>query len=707
MTLHNRPGITLAPVLPQRRVQGLARGDVPVLIGYATRGPAMEPVRIESQRQFEAIYGAPLPGVHLPDAVKGFFESGGRIAYVLRVVGPGAAAARATISPRWQAVARTALTALGSLDGEGLPWFDHLRRTYGADLPDPGSWANDLTLTLTRAFRTRTTARVVSALIIAPATLPGLTLHGLVECPGDGTVARITGVDVARGQVHLDRELTAPKDTELSLQTVTFDAEIRQQGQQIEAFADLHLVPDHPGSIAARLNRQSGVLSLRFDGATPDWTDRSLWPAAGIWALENGTADLAGLTTGTWTDAVDAQARVEEIALLALPDLVRQPDPARTDLQPSARATVDCARPEARPTAAIAGVVRDGATGPAVAGCQVLAAGHGVFRITDADGFFFMDGLPLDLIDLRLSAAGFEDAESFAQSSTAAARFKTKPVPLPAADPALVILPLIAIDAIHSFDAADVILVQQALPGRMGDYRIAVCDPPAPASEPQDLLQWRAQLGQQSRLFAVAPWLSVERDGSLLAQPPSGHICGAFARAELAQGVHRAPANLPLRHVKQLTMDFDEPTLAAFHEAGLNPLCALPGQGLRLMGSRTLSGDFDWQQVSVRRLFDAIEKTLASRLAWSVFEPNSTTTRAILKFSVEQFLETLRKRGMFAGATAAQSYSVACDGGNNTPDSASRGELFIDIGIAPTKPYEFIRFSLTAQADAIEVTEAT
>jgi len=102
-----------------------------------------------------------------------------------------------------------------------------------------------------------------------------------------------------------------------------------------------------------------------------------------------------------------------------------------------------------------------------------------------------------------------------------------------------------------------------------------------------------------------------------------------------------------------------------------------------------------------------VEKTLTARLAWSVFEPNSTTTRAILGFSVSQFLETLRKRGMFAGISAAEAYGVTCDGTNNTPDSAARGELTVDIQIAPTKPYEFIRISLTAQADAIEVTEAT
>ena len=480
-------------------------------------------------------------------------------------------------------------------------------------------------------------------------------------------------------------------------------------------FSDLHLVPEHPGSIAARLNQQSRLASLEFTGTAlgtalgtdPDWTDQSLWPTPGTFSLSGGTADLAGLTEQTWLDAVTAQARVDEIALIATPDLVRQPEPRRTDLRPSVVPPLDCDSPHARPKGAIAGVVRDGATGVPVKDCQVLAAGEGAFAVTDADGFFFMEGLSLTLIDLRLSAPGFEDAETFLQSSTAAQKFYPKILPLPIGDPALADIGLIALDDIRSFDPDAVVGIQQAMLGLMGDYRIAVLDPPAPDLSPEALLNWCARLGQNARLFAVAPWLQVPLGDRLAAQPPSGHVCGAFARAELAQGVHRAPANIPLRHAKQLTLDLDEPMLAACHDANLNPVRALPGQGLRLMGSRTTSGDFDWQQVSVRRLFDAIEKTLAARLAWSVFEPNSTTTRAILKFSVEQFLETLRKRGMFAGTTAAQAYSVACDGGNNTPAGAARGELVIDIGIAPTKPYEFISFSLTAQSEAIEVTEAT
>ncbi|KGK41980.1 hypothetical protein LH51_10565 [Nitrincola sp. A-D6] len=62
MTHLSRPGIYQQSVRPTRRVGGLARRDIAVLIGFAMRGPAMMPVRIESLRQFETLFGDPVPG---------------------------------------------------------------------------------------------------------------------------------------------------------------------------------------------------------------------------------------------------------------------------------------------------------------------------------------------------------------------------------------------------------------------------------------------------------------------------------------------------------------------------------------------------------------------------------------------------------------------------------------------------------------------
>lgn len=714
MTLFARPGLSISPVRPTRRIEGLARADVPVLMGYATRGPVMEPVRIESLMQYLAIFGPPLSGTHLHDAVRGFFETGGRTAYVLRVVGPSASMAYSDCGTWWRARARTPLQALGPVDrfDEDMPWFDHLRRTYGLSLPDPGAWANDLSLVLTETAKQRGVAGsdAASPDLLFASGVAGLSAMGLLRVSrgANRAVVQIARVDAARSIVVLTQALPFAGG-DVDYQTVTFDAEILAQGQRVERFTDLHLVPEHPASIARRLNQQSLNLSLAFTGkAGVDWRDATVWPAMGRFDLGKGSADLAGLSAQSWQDALVAQARVDEIALIGMPDLVRQPGAARTDLTPAVLPPLTCDLPTARPKAALAGFVRDGATDKPVKDAQIVAAGEGALAVTDAAGFFFFDGLSSSLIDLRLKAKGYQEAETFLQSSTAAQKY-APPAPTPQADdPDLSVIDLVALDDIRAFDAGEVQDIQRGALDLMGCYRVMVLDPPAPDMAPEALLNWRTALGQSPRLFAVAPWVAVALDeiGTLTDQPPSGHVCGAFARGELGQGVHRAPANIPLRHAKSLTADLDEATLAAFHAASLNALRALPGQGLRLMGSRTLSGDFDWQQVSVRRLFDAIEKTLAARLAWSVFEPNSITTRAILAFSVSQFLETLRKRGMFAGTTAAEGYSVTCDGTNNTPDSAARGELTIDIGIAPSKPYEFIRISLTAEADAIEVTEA-
>jgi len=694
-----RPGITLAPARPARRVTGLARGDVPVLIGHATRGPVAGPVRVESLRAYEAVFGAPMPGTHLYDAVKGFFETGGRAAYVQRVVGPGARGAEASLG-LWRARAQAALA--GGADRAGdAPWHAALRRAAPDGLADPGPWANDLVVQVTRRARDRVPAVADAAdrRLLQPVTLTGLSVHAVV---GIGPhVARICALDAARGTVQLTRPLpdAVPPGADVMLAVVTFDIAISARGQQVEAYADLHLPPEHPAGITARLNAQSRLLWLDAP-AGGDWTDPDVWPVDGSYPLGFGDADLAGLTRQSWEDALRRSAALDEIALVAAPDLVRQPDPPPTALEAGSARPPACDLPVPQPQGAIAGLVRDGATDLPVAGCAVMAAGEGRLAVTDAAGRFVLTGLPQGQTDLRLVARGFQPADHAAQALGGVGHWTP--------DAERTTISLIRQDVIAVLPQGDIIAVQRAMGegGLAGPYRIAVLDAPAPDMAMEDLRGWRARLGDDRRLFALAPWIAVAQgDGTLAPQPPSGHVCGAFAQGELAQGIHRAPANLALRHAKTVTREMDDAALAACHAASLNALRALPGQGLRLMGARTLAPDAAWQQVTVRRLFDAIEKTLLARLQWAVFEPNAPGLRHILRFSVEQFLESLRRRGMFAGDSAAAAYAVTCDGRNNSPAEAARGEVILDIAIAPARPYEFIRISLQAQADAIEVTE--
>jgi phage tail sheath protein FI len=106
------PGVYIETVDKSDRLIRGVRTDVAGFVGLAERGPADDPVRIESWRQFQAIFGQPLPFGYLAYAVKGFFENGGRTCFVVRVT--NAAAVRASLSPvNEDDVKVMTLTALG------------------------------------------------------------------------------------------------------------------------------------------------------------------------------------------------------------------------------------------------------------------------------------------------------------------------------------------------------------------------------------------------------------------------------------------------------------------------------------------------------------------------------------------------------------------------------------------------------------------
>lgn len=58
---------------------------VPVFLGHALSGPINEPTALYLWPQFEAIFGQPYSDSYLAYAVRGFFENGGLIAYVVRL----------------------------------------------------------------------------------------------------------------------------------------------------------------------------------------------------------------------------------------------------------------------------------------------------------------------------------------------------------------------------------------------------------------------------------------------------------------------------------------------------------------------------------------------------------------------------------------------------------------------------------------------
>ena len=63
-----------------------------------------------------------------------------------------------------------------------------------------------------------------------------------------------------------------------------------------------------------------------------------------------------------------------------------------------------------------------------------------------------------------------------------------------------------------------------------------------------------------------------------------------------------------------------------------------------------------------------------------------------------QYGSDLRREGMLFGLSAAEAFFVKCDMENNPPEFRDLGRLYIDVGLAPVKPAEFVIFRLSQMA---------
>jgi hypothetical protein len=710
--LHRRP---LDPIPAERR---LARGDVAALLGYAVRGPVGAPVRIAALSQFEDVFGPPPAHGHLWHAVKGFFESGGRSAYVLRVA-PGTARAatvelgswRATASFPWTMVDPRRLT--GAPDLGSAPWTAVVERqvlAHGPRSPEPGSVGNRLAVVVRRTSRVRsatvpevldggTASRLVS--------LAGLERWSVLELSqaGAGAVIRLPAdLDPVRRSVRWPGPLTGfDLRRSIRVASVEFDVEIHSDGRAVQSFPALAPHPGHTYSLAGVLESGCRFVEMHPLGdPDPDWTDPVTWPAEGLFGLRGGTDGLEDTTKRTWLDVLDRVAGLTEAALVAAPDLVLA-DTVAPPVSSTPPAVVDCADLRPPPQGHLRGTVTEfdphGVERP-LGGVTVDVTGPGGLTVTAADGSFTLSDIDEGLVTLRLTRQGYEPVEFPAQSSP----FRSAPA-VPIVMTRIVTPP--------ALDAEDVLEVQRALadPVRVGPYKIAVVDPPAPHSRLDELLTWSARLGDGgvdgARLGFFAPWLLLPGTGTgdPLACPPSGHVCGAFAAAENAIGVHRSGANLPLRYVDATTLAVDDADQAQLNPAGVNAIRAFPGRGIRVFGTRSLAADPQWRFLTVRRIVDAIEKTLEQAVAWMVFEPNNVITRRAVATTAAALLTRLHRDGVLAGAAPEAAFAVRCDLENNPDDSRDAGLLVLDVAVAPTEPYEFVVFRIGHAHDALQVTE--
>ncbi|MCX6595574.1 MAG: phage tail sheath subtilisin-like domain-containing protein [Acidobacteria bacterium] len=230
-------------------------------------------------------------------------------------------------------------------------------------------------------------------------------------------------------------------------------------------------------------------------------------------------------------------------------------------------------------------------------------------------------------------------------------------------------------------------------------YRIAVLDAPFQSSM-NEIRDFRGKF--DSKYAALYhPWIEILDPTERAAQgapprrlmlPPSGFVCGIYARSDIERGVHKAPANEVVRGLTRFEANINKPRQDVLNPEGINALRFFEGRGSRVWGARTISSDPEWKYVNVRRLFIYIEHSLDKGSQWAVFEPNNRRLWDNIRQTVEDFLLVLWRDGALMGDKPEDAFFVRCDRTTMTQNDLDNGRMICLVGVAPTKPAEFVIF---------------
>jgi uncharacterized protein len=276
---------------------------------------------------------------------------------------------------------------------------------------------------------------------------------------------------------------------------------------------------------------------------------------------------------------------------------------------------------------------------------------------------------------------------------------------------------LMDLDQVHGVMEMLVSNCENSFPGPA--FRMVVLDPPpvkpgkndnlavAPEQQkPQDVATWLSTFNRRSMFGALYyPWIKVanpRNGGRPIMVPPSGHMMGLWCRTDQSRGIFKAPANDTPRGVLGLAYETNMREQELLNPLGINCIrnFASYNRGLKVWGARTLvePDNVQWRYISVRRLISYIEKSIEMGTQWVVFEPNDQDLWARVTRTVNNFLERLWREGALFGGAPGEAFYVKCDGELNSHETMMLGRLYVEVGVCPVRPAEFVIFRVSQWA---------
>ncbi|TGD76183.1 hypothetical protein E4634_01140 [Mangrovimicrobium sediminis] len=666
MTQYLRPGAYTERVDNAGPRRLLLRSDIPAFVGIAEQGPLDTPVPVESFRQFQACFGGFTGAGYLAYSVRAFFDNGGRRCRVVRVASRdfsednevGAAAAMASV------------VDAGSNPGWTISAFSE------------GSWGDELQVALLEEGLAQASvdAGGLQSRFAAVSATAGFARGSLVRISQEDSLGGlrdflrvVSHVDEVQRRlywVHPEPGQGLPYDAPLQgydlqrparVVDIAYRVDVYRQERLLAMYSGLSLIPEHP-------KYAPQVLSpYRLDPAD-DAPPRAPAPivieahaAGGVMPQPLRVVPLERIPLAGGRDGLAALSHRDFIgeayAVGDSDEARRQRERGLASLERVAEITLVC--------------VPDIVIRP------------------EPDPVYLPEPTPPR--DPCQPCPPHEPVRQFVAP--------TRERELP---------PVFTDEQVFQVQAAMVAQCESR-----GD-RFAVLDSPYHIAENAsagiaEIRAWRNRF-DSSYAALYYPWVKVldpRGQGEVRAVPPSGHVLGQYALFDNETGVHRAPANRPLHWLQDLSLHSTYGQQELLNPLAVNLLRSEGPRGIRVMGARTLSSDPDWRYVNVRRLMIMLRRTLDIISQWVVFEPNHALTRNKFQVAISSYLSALWTRGALAGATQQAAFFVKCDEENNPAAQRDNGWLLAQIGVAPSKPFEFVVVRVGLQENEMTVSEVT
>ncbi|REF28288.1 hypothetical protein BDD26_3173 [Xenorhabdus cabanillasii] len=178
--------------------------------------------------------------------------------------------------------------------------------------------------------------------------------------------------------------------------------------------------------------------------------------------------------------------------------------------------------------------------------------------------------------------------------------------------------------------------------------------------------------------------------------PASAVMAGIYCATDASRGVWKAPANVVLNGISDVTERLTDDEQGTMNQKGINAIRYFSGRGFVVWGARTLQNDDNWRYIPVRRLFNAAERDIKQAMRFAVFEPNSKPTWERVRAAIDNYLHQLWQQGALAGNKPQEAYFVQIGKGiTMSDDDIKQGKMIVKVGMAAVRPAEFIVLQFT------------